>query len=65
MSKTQPDAGHARGEALSGPLVVVVGVVVVAGLLFGYDQGVISGARWQARSPAASWPTGWAAGRRC
>ncbi len=46
MSVTQPStaAEPTRRAALSGPLVVVLGVVVVAGLLFGYDQGVISGA---------------------
>lgn len=31
-------------ENMTGPLMVVLGVVIVAGLLFGYDQGVISGA---------------------
>ena len=48
----KPDVRHAaidkcgstKGEALTGPLVVVLAVVIVAGLLFGYDQGVISGA---------------------
>jgi sugar porter (SP) family MFS transporter len=46
MSATQPsaDLNPARSETLTGPLVVVLAVVVVAGLLFGYDQGVISGA---------------------
>src|SRR5687767_707652 len=46
MSVTQPStkAGQAKGEALTGPLLVVLAVVIVAGLLFGYDQGVISGA---------------------
>ena len=38
------NAGQARGDGLTGPLVVVLAVVIVAGLLFGYDQGVISGA---------------------
>ena len=36
----QPSAS----EKLAGPLVIVLAVVIVAGLLFGYDQGVISGA---------------------
>jgi sugar porter (SP) family MFS transporter len=46
MSVTQPSINvpRPRGEALTGPLMVVLGVVIVAGLLFGYDQGVISGA---------------------
>src|SRR5688572_5509344 len=46
MSVTQPsiNAPKPRSEALTGPLLVVLGVVIVAGLLFGYDQGVISGA---------------------
>ncbi|MBX3583473.1 MAG: sugar porter family MFS transporter [Rhizobiaceae bacterium] len=46
MSNTQSSfGGHKAGsETLTGPLLVVLGVVVVAGLLFGYDQGVISGA---------------------
>ncbi|HEY6632980.1 MAG TPA: sugar porter family MFS transporter [Rhizobiaceae bacterium] len=33
-----------ESEALTRPLVLVLAIVVVAGLLFGYDQGVISGA---------------------
>ena len=46
MSVTQPSINlpKPRSEALTGPLLVVLGVVIVAGLLFGYDQGVISGA---------------------
>jgi SP family galactose:H+ symporter-like MFS transporter len=46
MSVTQPSINlpKARSEALTAPLLVVLGVVIVAGLLFGYDQGVISGA---------------------
>lgn len=45
MSVTQPSImPKPRSEALSGPLLVVLAVVIVAGLLFGYDQGVISGA---------------------
>lgn len=46
MSVTQPsiNAPKPRSEVLTGPLLVVLGVVIVAGLLFGYDQGVISGA---------------------
>ena len=46
MSVTQPSINlpKPRSEALTAPLLVVLGVVVVAGLLFGYDQGVISGA---------------------
>lgn len=45
MSATQPGrATGAKDEALTRPLLVVLAVVVVAGLLFGYDQGVISGA---------------------
>lgn len=44
MSVTQPNAEQAGSEALAGPLIVVLAVVIVAGLLFGYDQGVISGA---------------------
>ena len=46
MSVTQPsmNAGQAKSDALTGPLLVVLAVVIVAGLLFGYDQGVISGA---------------------
>jgi len=46
MSVTQPSINVPRPQsgALSGPLLVVLAVVVVAGLLFGYDQGVISGA---------------------
>lgn len=46
MSVTQPSINvpKPRSEALSGPLIVVLAVVIVAGLLFGYDQGVISGA---------------------
>lgn len=46
MSVTQPSINVPRpgSEALTGPLLVVLAVVVVAGLLFGYDQGVISGA---------------------
>lgn len=42
MSAQNPSAS--QSETLSGPLLVVLAVVVVAGLLFGYDQGVISGA---------------------
>ena len=46
MSVTQPstNAGQPKADALTGPLIIVLAVVVVAGLLFGYDQGVISGA---------------------
>lgn len=46
MSATQPSIDHtpAGSQTLTGPLLVVLAVVVVAGLLFGYDQGVISGA---------------------
>ena len=46
MSVTQPSINVPRPQSgtLSGPLLVVLAVVVVAGLLFGYDQGVISGA---------------------
>ncbi|MCX7305904.1 MAG: sugar porter family MFS transporter [Hyphomicrobiales bacterium] len=49
MSATRPSssvAGPAEpgNETLTVPLLVVLAVVVVAGLLFGYDQGVISGA---------------------
>ena len=46
-TKTSSSAGRPvepGSETLTGPLLVVLGVVVVAGLLFGYDQGVISGA---------------------
>jgi SP family galactose:H+ symporter-like MFS transporter len=46
MAVTQPstNTGQSKAEALTGPLIIVLAVVVVAGLLFGYDQGVISGA---------------------
>jgi SP family galactose:H+ symporter-like MFS transporter len=46
MAVTQPStkAGQPKADALTGPLVIVLAVVIVAGLLFGYDQGVISGA---------------------
>lgn len=44
MSATQPGRATGAKEALTRPLLVVLAVVVVAGLLFGYDQGVISGA---------------------
>jgi SP family galactose:H+ symporter-like MFS transporter len=46
MSVTQPSINvpQPRSDALTGPLVIVLAVVIVAGLLFGYDQGVISGA---------------------
>src|SRR5690606_7137274 len=46
MSVTQPSINVPRpgSGVLTGPLLVVLAVVVVAGLLFGYDQGVISGA---------------------
>ena len=40
-SSTTP---HVNDESLTWPLLVVLAIVVVAGLLFGYDQGVISGA---------------------
>ena len=40
-SSTTP---HVNGERLTWPLLVVLAIVVVAGFLFGYDQGVISGA---------------------
>ena len=46
-TRTSSSAGRPvepGSETLTGPLLVVLGVVVVAGLLFGYDQGVISGA---------------------
>ena len=38
------NAGQAKGDGLTGALLGVLAVVIVAGLLFGYDQGVISGA---------------------
>ncbi|MEQ1943722.1 sugar porter family MFS transporter [Mesorhizobium sp. VNQ89] len=46
MSVTQQTTStkSTASETLTGPLLVVLAVVVVAGLLFGYDQGVISGA---------------------
>ena len=38
------DAPASASETMTRWLVVVLAVVVVAGALFGYDQGVISGA---------------------
>src|SRR5580704_10830519 len=38
------DASSSTGETMTRWLVVVLAVVLVAGGLFGYDQGVISGA---------------------
>jgi SP family galactose:H+ symporter-like MFS transporter len=38
------DASPSTGETMTRWLVVVLAVVLVAGGLFGYDQGVISGA---------------------
>lgn len=41
---TPPPVGPAPGDRLSLLMFVVLAVVVVSGVLFGYDQGVISGA---------------------
>lgn len=44
MSK-EPGARSGTGdERLSGRMMVVIAVIILAGMLFGYDQGVISGA---------------------
>ncbi len=43
-NQTSSTTTQVTDERLTWPLLVVLAIVVVAGLLFGYDQGVISGA---------------------